>query len=242
MNDHLSATKLNDLVDGLLPAAEVASARAHVDACPVCREEYARLSEVVQQLRALPRSADTPEVAWSGIGRRIGSAGTSLPGTTDDVPAEVVPLRRRGRTPRRLTFSIPQLAAAAVVVSFVSATTVWLALGPGGSSPVGIASDAPDGAYEIRTASAETAGKVAEYDAAIADLEDILGRGRVLLSPETLATLENSLQTIDDAIGEVREALERDPASELLLRMLVTQQRTKLQVLRQAATSLYFRS
>jgi len=235
VNHHLSTTKLNDLVDGFLPAAEVASARAHVETCAVCREEYARLSEVVQQLRALPKSAQPPDVAWSAIERRIDASAA-------DAGTEVVPLRARERTPLRLTFSLPQLAAAALVVSLLSSSAVWVALSSGRASPTQVIVDAQEGSSGIRSVSARTADKAAEYDAAIANLEDILERGRVLLSGETLATLESSLQTIDGAIGEVREALDRDPASELLLRMLVTQQRTKLQVLRQAATSLYQRS
>ncbi len=241
INDHLSEATMNDLVDGLLPAAEVTSARAHMDDCAVCREAYARLSDTVRQLRALPRSGDAPEAAWPAIEARIGSAGGTPPPATEDGRAKVVPLRGSGPTPWRVTLSVPQLAAAALVVSILSATAVWLALPQGAASPASVAAEDPASPRRVLPVSAETADKVAGYNATITGLEEILERGRVLLSRETLVTLETSLETIDEAIQEVQAALERDPASELLLRVLMTHQRTKLQVLRQAATSLHFR-
>jgi len=74
------------------------------------------------------------------------------------------------------------------------------------------------------------------YEAAASELERILDQGRGLLDPETVATLERSLATIDQAIAEVEEALDADPSSELLARLLVNHQGTRLRVLRQAAT------
>ena len=242
MSEHLSAAKLNDLVDGLLPAAEVAAARAHVEGCEVCREQYARLSETVQQLWALPKSADVPDTVWPAVEGRIGAATGVPPGATVDRPGSVVPLRDPRRAPRRVTLSIRQLAAAAIAVSLLSATTVWVTLTRGGAPSASVAVEEAGGAHGVRSISLEATEKAAEYDAAITELEEILDRGRVLLSRETLVTLESSLETIDEAISEVQAALERDPASELLLRVLMTHQRTKLQVLRQAATSLHFRS
>jgi anti-sigma factor RsiW len=238
MTTHLSTAKLHDLVDGLLPAADVDAARAHVEACTACREEYARLSEIVGELRSLSKSAETPVDVWAGIEARISTMGTQEPDAAETVAADVVPLRGARSTPRKLAFSVPQLAAAAVVISFLSAATVWMALFVGPVSPASGTLASPDGDSPVRAVLMEAA----EYDSDIAELEEILERGRTLLSQETLATLETSLKTIDDAINDVRDALERDPASELLTRMLVNHQRTKLKVLRQAATSVHFRS
>jgi anti-sigma factor RsiW len=242
MNDHLSVARLNDLVDGLLPAAEVASAKAHVEVCAVCREEYARISETVRELRSLPKSADAPDTVWSAVEGRISSSGDTVPGATGDHHPGVVPLREPGRAPWRVTLSVSQLTAAAIVVSLLSATTAWVVVTQGGAGSASVAVEEANGASEVRSVSAEVANEAAEYDAAITDLEEILDRGRMLLSRETLVTLETSLEVIDEAINEVQAALERDPASELLLRVLMTHQRTKLHVLRQAATSLHFRS
>jgi hypothetical protein len=80
------------------------------------------------------------------------------------------------------------------------------------------------------------------YDEALLELETIVDQGREFLAPETLASLDHSLRTIDDAMAEIRRALAADPANEVLARMLVRQQRSKLRVLTQAATGLQARS
>jgi anti-sigma factor RsiW len=229
---------MHDLVDGLLSAAEIEAAQAHVAKCADCREEYARLSEVVATLRSLPRSAEAPAGLWTGIEDRMGEADPGQVAPSEAPVAKVVPLPGAHRTEGRLSFSVPQLAAAAVVISLLSAGTVWMALSGGANLQV------PDSVAGPQQESAAQAVSVdvQKYDAPIAELEEILDRGRALLSRETLLTLETSLRTIDEAIEEVRIALERDPASELLTRMLVNHKRTKLRVLRQAATSVHFRS
>ena len=62
-------------------------------------------------------------------------------------------------------------------------------------------------------------------------------RGTALIE-ETLETLDRSLDTIDDALRDVRRALDADPSSEILARMLVSHQRSRLRLLRQAAISV----
>lgn len=51
---HLDADTLNALVDRALSAADEAPARAHLDACGVCRSIYLELSATQELLRALP--------------------------------------------------------------------------------------------------------------------------------------------------------------------------------------------
>jgi hypothetical protein len=80
------------------------------------------------------------------------------------------------------------------------------------------------------------------YAAALLELEDLVERNRDALAPETREALDRSLATIDAAMEEIRRALEQDPGSELLARLLINQQRSKLRVLGQAATSVQARS
>jgi len=82
----------------------------------------------------------------------------------------------------------------------------------------------------------------AAYDQALLQLQTLVDQGRSVLAPETVKTLDRSLRTIDDAIAQIREALAKDPSSQLLNRMLINQQRTKLRVLKQAATAMQARS
>jgi hypothetical protein len=76
------------------------------------------------------------------------------------------------------------------------------------------------------------------YLEALAALEQIVAGGRSVLAPETLATIEGSLRTVDAAIADVEQALADDPNSDLLIRMLAAHRRTKLGVLQRAAAAV----
>ncbi|HSG08521.1 MAG TPA: zf-HC2 domain-containing protein [Longimicrobiales bacterium] len=230
MNPHVTLEYMHDLVDGLVPPAEEAALRSHLSACSTCRDEFASLEAAVKALRDLPGSAQAPDGLWSGIESRIDAVyDAASPGP------KVLPLSG-ARGPRRFSMTLPQLAAAAVVVSLVSAATVWTALSRGtGQSRV-----------EIFSAGSGVLGPSARvvrmgdtgYAETVARLQAMIDQGRDVLSPETLATLETSLRTIDEAIDEVRQALEADPSSELLARLLTNHQQSKLRMLRQAAISV----
>lgn len=242
MSEHISIERMHESLDGLLSSAEAGVLQVHVDVCPACRNEYARLSEVVSSLRALPRSAAVPDETWVGIAQRIGSATREEPSRD----ATVVPLptaaadvdegRRRGwASNKRLTLSVMQLAAAAVVVALLSAGTAWIALG-GDRAGTDVASGAtqPLAGAAARSVSLENGG----YLEALAALEQIVAGGRSVLAPETLATIEGSLRTVDAAIADVEQALADDPNSDLLIRMLAAHRRTKLGVLQRAAAAV----
>jgi hypothetical protein len=63
-------------------------------------------------------------------------------------------------------------------------------------------------------------------------LQDLLDQQEASLAPETVAQLKASLRTIDEAILEARNALARDPANKLLVRMLSASYRQKVDLLR----------
>jgi hypothetical protein len=77
-----------------------------------------------------------------------------------------------------------------------------------------------------------------EYASAIATLESILEQGRDRLDPQTIATIEASLEIIDRAIGEARRALADDPNNPALNRLLIKHEQSKLRVLRQASAAV----
>lgn len=235
MNEHITLDTMHDLLDGLVPPADEMPLRGHLTACAPCREEFESLESTVTALRGMPLEAAAPEGLWSGIEARIGASGA--PAAED---SKVLPLSVAPRGPRRFSLTVPQLAAAAVVVSLLSATMVWTTLREGGGAPP---TEAAKGASALESPSARVAslGETG-YDEAVIQLQSIVDAGRDVLAPRTLETLETALRTIDDAIAEVREALESDPSSELLSRLLANHQRSKLRVLRQAAISVQPRS
>lgn len=235
MNEHISPETMHDVLDGLVRPSEEMPLRGHLRACARCREEFASLEAAVKALRDLPDEARAPDGLWSGIESRIAEAAGPAP---ED--PKVLSLDGARRGPRRFSMTLPQLAAAAVVVSLVSAATVWTALS-GGNAAGPDAAPASAAAVESPSARVVSLGETG-YDEAVVQLETIIEQGRDVLSPETLTTLEASLRTIDGAIAEVRGALEADPSSELLARLLANHQRSKLRVLRQAAISVQPRS
>src|SRR5207244_132734 len=97
MNDHWT-DRLSEYLDGDLTAGERTALEAHLAACGVCRVTLDELRRVVARAQALD---DRPPAAdlWPGIAEHIG----------------VVSLAARrvdGRGRRRLSFTMPQLAAA----------------------------------------------------------------------------------------------------------------------------------
>src|SRR5207247_10494685 len=102
MNDTWTE-RLSEYIDGTLPDAERAALEAHLAGCTACRTTLDELRRVVARARALD---DRPPAAdlWPAIAQQIGvSSGAH----------HVVSLAER-RT-RRVTLTVPQLAAGAAV-------------------------------------------------------------------------------------------------------------------------------
>lgn len=227
MSGHISTERMHDLADGLVPDAEREPLEAHLRACASCRDEVAKLRELVGALGALPGDAAVPAGLWAGIEARM--EGTT-PGAASG--ATVLPFPGATDARRRVSLTLPQLAAAAVVVAVVSAGVMWGALSGRGAASTQAAADGNPGSTARMVASG------GGYGEALAQLEALVEQGRASLAPETLATLDRSLATVDSAIAEVQQALRNDPNSELLARLLANHQGAKLRVLRHAAARL----
>ena len=98
------------------------------------------------------------------------------------------------------------LAAAAAVLLMLSAT--WVMLGPANQpAPAATAEDASP-AFDIQSTEAQ-------YETAIAGLEQITTAGGMELDPMTAEILKVNLTVIDMAIDESRAALETEPSSDV---------------------------
>jgi len=229
MSEHFSVERMHDAVDGLLSAAEMQELDAHGSQCDACRQDYARISETVEAIRSLPKAASTPDGLWQGIAARI----DAVEPDAEPAAADVLRFPTRFAARRRFSFTAPQLAAAALIVSLFSATLVWTAMSGGDEATprVAIGSELGPAARVIAAASSR-------YDAVVSDLELILEQGRSVLSAETLLTIEAALTTVNAAIDEIEMALREDPNSDMLHRMLSANQRTKLGVLQRAVDAV----
>ena len=229
--------QLSDYLDGELPAGERDAVEAHLASCAPCAAVLTDLKRVVAQAQGSstrPPDADL----WAGIAGRIDA---------------------RTPAPRRIAFTLPQLAAAAALLMAVSGGIAWqagraarppqtaanvaqdfsLATSPASSAGVAQGSNVAQG-FGLATSDASGARVVpvgmadAQYDAAVTDLEKALAAGRDRLDASTIAIVEHNLQIIDQAISQAREALVADPANSYLSSHLVEARRRKLDLLRRA--------
>ena len=210
--------QLSDYLDGELSADESAAVEAHLRECAACNAVLNDLKRIVAQAQHLeprPPQADL----WAGIESRID----------------------RVTPPRRVSLTLPQLAAAAALLVAVSAGTAIKLTAPAPVPPpvdqtVAAAPAVADPADHVATISATPVSfSDAQYDAAVADLEKALKAGRGRLDKSTIDIVEHNLQIIDQAIAQARDALAGDPANTYLSGHLVEARRRKLDLLRRAA-------
>ncbi len=213
--------KFSDYLDDELAPGERAAVEAHVTDCADCARTLDELRRVVEQARSLrprPPSVDL----WPGVADRLTSE------------TQAVNARRR-----LVSFTMPQLAAAAVLIAAVSGALAFV-----GGRFAGVRDSVQQTAMHSTTPADQanaSGGDIitvgfadAQYDAAVADLERALKNGRGKLDASTIAALEHSLQTIDQAINQARQALAADPANTYLSGYLVETRRRKLDLLRRA--------
>lgn len=245
MTRHIDDTQLNDYVEGLLTVDVTRAVELHLAACEECSGRLESLTLLLSELAGLPDDATPARDLWSGVRAEIeadmGQGEEEIQEAVADEDAAVPIWRGRSAGTRRFSFSAAQLLAASVVWALLSGGSVWMAL-------VGEADEGVAAATDI-TPVAESSGgsgsilpavQVAtmEYEQAIASLESILEQGRDRLDPQTVATIETSLGSIDRAIGEARRALADDPNNPALSRLLIKHEHSKLRVLRQASAAV----
>lgn len=215
--------RLSEYLDGELAPAEHDAVADHLANCAGCRSTLDGLRAVVSEAASL-RDAPPARDLWSGIAARL-AAGDPL-GTR-----MLSPFRRAISS--RLSFTLPQLAAAALALMVLSGTLVWMAR-----------SGDPRADFEPISAQSQPSpeerpvvpGSFADprYDRAVADLERMLQGGRTRLDPGTVRVLEENLAAIDRAIEQCRSALATDPASIYLNMHLADARQRKLALLRRA--------
>ena len=207
--------RLSEYVDGELSADERFALESHLTECAACRASLQELHLVVQRAGALSDRVPDRDL-WLGIADRLERAGS------------VVDIATRRPTPRRVSFSVPQLVAAAITLMAVSAGTVWLTM-----TARSVPDETGTSGEPVMVAMAASA---LEYDAAIASLERELAARRSKLDSVTIAVLEENLRIIDEAIEEARAALEQDPGNTYLNQHLAQSMWGKVRLLRRVTS------
>src|SRR3989442_3544283 len=170
--------RLSEYLDGELTSPERTAFEAHLASCDACRTWLDELRRVVPNARALD---DRPPAAdlWPVVAARIGLSA-----------------RSKTRPVRRFSFTMPQLAAASVVLALLSGGTAWLLGGRRtvATPPVVISQRRPP----LLNASAYPGD--ARYAGQVADLQRALQPGPGQLDTATVAVIHRDLRIIDRAI------------------------------------------
>jgi len=209
--------RLSEYLDDELDAGERRELEAHLAGCAACTGTLGELTRVVDRARTLG-SAPPREDLWNGVAARLGER----------------------REPWRVSFTLPQLAAASVLLAVVSGGAAWRLQTAWRPAPAAVARTAEstvaaavDSQIDPRI---EPVGLVdAQYDSAVADLQRALDKGRGHLDPATITLVRQNLTIIDRALEQARQAVVDDPGNSYLTSHLVETRRRKLDLLRRAA-------
>jgi anti-sigma factor RsiW len=217
--------RLSEYHDGELSPTERDACEAHLATCTQCRATL----EEIQLVATLARADEDGRPAtdlWPGILARI-------------EPATNVTKFSSAKPRRRVSFTLPELALAASLLIAVSAGVAYVAAGRMLSHPAAADTPIQAVAEPMMPPSADVVPANfadAQFDRAVADLEQILVEQRDELDPGTVMVIERNLAAIDTAIREARTALDADPANQFLNSHLAEARRRKLDLLRHATT------
>jgi hypothetical protein len=242
MTPHVDDGLLQDFREGLLSPEVEEEVRKHLAACSRCRGELEALAKLMDDLAALPQEAQPardlwPQIAWR-MAREGKGAGEVGPRVDPAAAGESLPVRAgrgvgRGRG-WRVNLAAWQLLAASLVVALISGASVWAFLTGRGEGTEPMAGPPQWTAQQVGWVDAYEG-----FDEAVADLEAALEQGRHVLDPETIRVLEESLAIIDKAIHDARGALDQDPGSPVVRRILAENLRLKVSLLRHAVSAVY---
>lgn len=214
----LWTSKLSEYIDGTLSAADRQAVERHLVDCAECRVVLGDLRTIVAGASVL---TDTPPASnlWTGIAGRISAGGDGVYHLQE----------ARVRRSRRISFTIPQLAAAGIALAIMSGAAGRFLV----TSPAGEAAPLPDpGLLVVQTAAL---GSRVAVDQALLELQQILEAGRGQLDSTTIGVLEMNLALIDRAIERAQRAVAADPANGYLQDHVAATMRQKLALMRQAA-------
>jgi hypothetical protein len=219
--DGAQSERLSAYLDGELTAPQREQLEREIAADPRVAQLLAGLRAVRNQALSL---ADRPpqQDLWPAIAARTAMG------------------RRRPHpgAGRRYALSLPQLAAAAVVLIVLSSalTAVLsgaLRFGQRGTQPATGQATSGENALAWRVRQASFAQR--EYDKAIRDLEHALAQQKGRIDSTTYNVIVKNLAIVDLAVTQTRAALVQDPQDEYLNAYLASTMQRKLKLLRQAS-------
>ena len=197
---------LDDYADDVLAADDAAAVDAHLKSCTACGQAVAALRGLMARTGELPESIAPSHDLWYGIAERIASPVADEGGASN---VTKVSFGRQG-APRHVWRRALGIAAALLL------TVVGLYYG----------------VYRAGSGSPYLAAE-GDYVQARADLLAAIDERKESLAPETLAAVEENLQVIDQAVSEIRVAMDNNPQDARLAGMLVATREKEMDFLQQ---------
>lgn len=213
--------RLSEYLDGDLTATEQAALEAHLPRCAECSTVLDELRGVVARARALDDRPPARDL-WPGVAALIGSN----PAAKAPAPAQTRVLRFR-----RVSFTVPQLAAAALALMVGSGAVVYRLAG--NAAPARMAGVEPGAEVPVSVRAAAALGEN-RIDSTVAGLERALEEGSGTLDTATVRVIRENLAIVDAAIAQARRALASDPANVYLNNHLAGTMKRKVELLRRA--------
>lgn len=207
---HDLAADLDRMATGDLAVTRQRAVEDHIATCEACRREVELLQDLSSEVRALPTDIAPPRDLWPEISVRL--------------EPRVAPVRRQG----------------ARQVWRVAAAIGWMLLGAGlgrmvddhrptvtspDSGPVGEILPASLGGGTFFLAEAEVLRAKETLRLAIEQRRDDL-------SPATLKVVERNLEIIDEALADLRGALEEDPGNLRLQELVLAHHHQQVALMR----------
>jgi hypothetical protein len=212
---------LNEYVDDELPEEIRRLVEEHVRTCLPCRRTLAELESLLERAHRLPTEIEPDKELWPGIESRI--AGPQVAG-------EIA--KRPPPEPSQWTLRWNPLSVAAVLLLAVAVPfTLWQV----GRSPVEELPVAQSDSLKPADATA-TAMLARSEDGVLlqrADLLEALERQRDILPLEAFISIEENARLIDQAIAQVRTALEESPDNRQLELLLAARYQQEVALLKQ---------
>lgn len=209
---------LDDYVTGELTDDARAPVAEHIASCEACSAEVESLQNILARASELPKAIEPPDASWSNIRHAIERDTRAL---------------QSSRSGSSDNWRYLQRAAAVLLVAVLSSGATYLYVtrdtaGTPSTRSAGVAGESRETPASLAAFTIEENN----YMRTASTLRDLLDSQKDALAPETVAQLNASLRTIDEAILEARNALARDPANKMLVEMLSASYRQKVDLLR----------
>jgi hypothetical protein len=263
LNCEQFAERLADFMEREVDERIRASMESHALGCADCGPLLADLRKLRIDAANLPALSPSRDL-WSGIAERIEAPVIQLP-TADD-GRRTTDDSRRVIGGRRIWMGLAAAGLVAITAGVTYVTTKQMLTRNSAPTQVAqtqpTSSDSvlpptPDTAQPDTTSTAPmlggtpvvaarnpstdvrrspTADSRSPIEIEIARLKGVVNQRRSQLDPVTIGIVDRNLMVIDDAIAQVKQALQKDPESRFLMESLNDALANKVEILRTAAT------